>query len=162
VSDGRAGLGRLQVSLRRGLMVAMAAVALGAAGYLIGIPSLGGVTESRESEPAEAIERALERRRIVEAMRKAEDEARRRADVKAAADLVVSGRAYADKGENDRAIQDYDQAIKLDPESANALFLRGVVRRMKGDGRGGDADIAKAKEIRADIVDYWEKRGVRP
>jgi tetratricopeptide (TPR) repeat protein len=161
VSDGRAGLGRLQVSLRTGVMVAMAAVALGAAGYLLGTPRLGGVTASSESEPAAAIERALEQRRIVEAMRKAE-EARQSADMKAAADLVVSGRAYADKGDNDRAIQDYDQAIKLDPESADALFLRGTVKRKKGDVEGGDADIAKAKEIQADIGDYWEKRGVRP
>jgi Tfp pilus assembly protein PilF len=38
---------------------------------------------------------------------------------------IVSGRAYSNKREHDRASQDYDQAIKLDPSLALAFNNRG-------------------------------------
>jgi tetratricopeptide (TPR) repeat protein len=43
------------------------------------------------------------------------------------------GNAYAAKGELDRAIRDYDQAIQHDPKSARTLNNRGVAYRKKGD-----------------------------
>jgi tetratricopeptide (TPR) repeat protein len=57
------------------------------------------------------------------------------------------GNAYGDKGENDRAITDYDQAIRLNPKFAGAFNNRGLARRQKGDAVGGDADIARAKQL---------------
>lgn len=57
------------------------------------------------------------------------------------------GLAYEDKGNYDRAIQDYDQAIRLNPSLVAAFNNRGMVKRMKGDTAGGDADIAKAKQL---------------
>jgi tetratricopeptide (TPR) repeat protein len=57
------------------------------------------------------------------------------------------GNAYGDKGENDRAITDYDQAIRLNPKFAGAFNNRGLARRQKGDTAGGDADIARAKQL---------------
>jgi tetratricopeptide (TPR) repeat protein len=36
------------------------------------------------------------------------------------------GNAYSDKGDNDRAIADYNEAIRLDPKSAVAFNNRGV------------------------------------
>src|SRR6266851_8424920 len=43
------------------------------------------------------------------------------------------GSAYVAKGDTDRAIQDYDQAIKLDPKYANAFNSRGIAYQAKGD-----------------------------
>jgi tetratricopeptide (TPR) repeat protein len=57
------------------------------------------------------------------------------------------GNAYGDKGENDRAITDYDTAIRLNPKFAGAFNNRGLARRQKGDTVGGDADIARAKQL---------------
>ena len=57
------------------------------------------------------------------------------------------GNAYGDKGENDRAINDYDTAIRLNPKFAGAFNNRGLARRQKGDTVGGDADIARAKQL---------------
>jgi len=37
------------------------------------------------------------------------------------------GNAYVRKGQNDRAIQDYDQAIRLNPNFADAFYNRGNV-----------------------------------
>ena len=43
------------------------------------------------------------------------------------------GVAYADKGEYDRAIQDYDEALRLDPSQAVAYNNRGNAYIDKGD-----------------------------
>ena len=42
------------------------------------------------------------------------------------------GSAYSDKGQHDRAIQDYDQAIKLNPSNARAYYNRGIAYSAKG------------------------------
>jgi tetratricopeptide (TPR) repeat protein len=55
------------------------------------------------------------------------------------------------KGQNDRAIQDYDQAIRLKPDFALAFKYRGDAKLKKGDVGGGNADIAKAKQINPKI-----------
>lgn len=57
------------------------------------------------------------------------------------------GGAYLGKGQYDRAIQDYDQAIRLNPQIAQAFYNRGLARQKKGDTSGGDADIAKARQL---------------
>jgi tetratricopeptide (TPR) repeat protein len=57
------------------------------------------------------------------------------------------GTAWGDKGDNDRAVADYSGAIRLNPSSAMALYLRGVAKQKKGDKAGGTADIAAAKRI---------------
>src|SRR4029077_14037182 len=43
------------------------------------------------------------------------------------------GNAYHDKGDMDRAIADYTEAIRLDPKNVNAYGHRGVTYRDKGD-----------------------------
>jgi tetratricopeptide (TPR) repeat protein len=42
------------------------------------------------------------------------------------------GLTYARKGEYDRAIQDYDQAIRLNPKDAKALLYRGIAQFEQG------------------------------
>jgi tetratricopeptide (TPR) repeat protein len=46
--------------------------------------------------------------------------------------FVNRGRAYADKGEPDRAIEDLDQTIRLNPNLAEAFFNRGNAYDSKG------------------------------
>jgi tetratricopeptide (TPR) repeat protein len=55
--------------------------------------------------------------------------------------------AYRAKGNNDRAIADSTQAIRLDPKYAPAYYNRGLAKRAKGDTAGGDADVATAKQL---------------
>ena len=43
------------------------------------------------------------------------------------------GIAYADQGVNDRAIRDYDEAIRLNPSYAHAYYNRGLAHLKKGD-----------------------------
>lgn len=51
------------------------------------------------------------------------------------------GNALQQKGEVDKAIADFDEAIKLEPKSANAYNNRGTVKNEKGDADGAIEDF---------------------
>jgi hypothetical protein len=55
-------------------------------------------------------------------------------------------------GQPDRAILDFGQAIRIDPNLAVAYNGRGLAERAKGDSAGGDADIAKAKQLNPNVT----------
>jgi tetratricopeptide (TPR) repeat protein len=57
------------------------------------------------------------------------------------------GIAYKNKGQYDRAISDYDQAIKLNPKYATAYYNRGWTYKNKGERDKAIADYRKALEI---------------
>ena len=50
-------------------------------------------------------------------------------------------------------IADYAEAFRLDPDDAEALFRRGIARRLNGDKAGGDADVVAARKIDPDLVE---------
>src|SRR5204863_5542401 len=60
------------------------------------------------------------------------------------------GGAYQAKGDNDRAIQDYNQAITLDPKYANAFNSRGVAYQAKGDNDRAILDYDQAIRLEPD------------
>ena len=51
------------------------------------------------------------------------------------------------EGKLDQAIADFDEAIHLDPTSAEAYYSRGVAYRTKGDMDKANSDFAKAKHL---------------
>src|SRR2546423_417950 len=67
------------------------------------------------------------------------------------ATLDTRGFTHLRMGDWDGAIADYNAALRLDPKLASSLYGRGFVRLKTGD-RGGNADIAAAKAIKADIA----------
>jgi tetratricopeptide (TPR) repeat protein len=62
----------------------------------------------------------------------------------------------------DEALADYDAAVNGDPESASALYGRGVAKLRTGDKAGGNKDIAAAKKLDSRIAATYAKRGVTP
>ena len=62
----------------------------------------------------------------------------------------------------DDAVADYDEALKLNPKQAGSLYGRGLAKLKKGDAGGGEADIAAAKAIQADIAEEFARYGVTP
>ena len=56
----------------------------------------------------------------------------------------MRGVAYGELGQHQRAIEDYDKAIQLDPNEASLYNNRGIVYRNLGQGKKSDADKAKA------------------
>jgi Flp pilus assembly protein TadD len=57
------------------------------------------------------------------------------------------GVAHFRKGEPDRALADFGEAIRLDPGFAKAYLARGVVHARKGDDARARADRQKAAEL---------------
>ena len=67
-------------------------------------------------------------------------------DLEAAA-LVDSGYEYNSLGQYERAIQDFDEAIRLNPQNAGAYHNRGIAYGRIGKSIEEERDFAKATEI---------------
>lgn len=66
--------------------------------------------------------------------------------------LLARGDDFSVKGELDRAIVNYDAALKADPVSAEAFNGRGAARRAKGDRRRALADFDAALKLKPDFA----------
>jgi tetratricopeptide (TPR) repeat protein len=75
--------------------------------------------------------------------------------------LDSRGFAHLKSGQLDAAIADYDSVLKHDPKMASSLYGRGVAKLRKGDSSGGNADIAAAKAIQANIAEEFARDGVK-
>ncbi len=70
------------------------------------------------------------------------------------------GLVFLRLGRLDDAISEYSAALKIDPKLAGSLAGRGFAELKKGDGTAGNADIAAAKALQADIVEKFAGYGV--
>jgi tetratricopeptide (TPR) repeat protein len=68
---------------------------------------------------------------------------------------------YLKMGQWDSAIDDYDEALQFNPKLASSLYGRGLAKLKKGDTTGGNADIAAARAIDANIVGDFTRYGVQ-
>jgi len=59
------------------------------------------------------------------------------------------------------AIDDYNEALRIDPKLASSLYGRGLAKLKKGDATGANADIAAARAIEANIVGEFARYGVQ-
>jgi tetratricopeptide (TPR) repeat protein len=60
----------------------------------------------------------------------------------------------------DAAVSDYDGALQMDPKLAFALYGRGLAK-LKNEDASGQADIAAAKALQADIAEEYLRYGIR-
>jgi len=60
----------------------------------------------------------------------------------------------------DAAVSDYDGALLMDPKLAFALYGRGLAK-LKNEDASGQADIAAAKALQADIAEEYLRYGIR-
>jgi len=69
------------------------------------------------------------------------------------------GRAYAYKGDYDRAITEFNRAIQLQPDYAGAYNRRGAAYGFKGDYDRAIADFDKAIQLQPDYAEALSGRG---
>jgi tetratricopeptide (TPR) repeat protein len=72
---------------------------------------------------------------------------------------VIRGAELSNRGEHDRAIADYDQAIGLDPNYAPAYAGRGMAYRAKGDIDRAIADYDQAIRLDPKLAFVYHLRG---
>ena len=66
-----------------------------------------------------------------------------------AVEAVERGIQYLENDEEDRAIECFTEAIRVNPECARAYFLRGHVYSKTGKWAKAERDVAKARRIEA-------------
>jgi tetratricopeptide (TPR) repeat protein len=59
----------------------------------------------------------------------------------------------------DAAVSDYDASLRVDPRLAFALYGRGLAR-LRNEDPAGEADIAAAKALQADIAEEYARYGM--
>ena len=77
-----------------------------------------------------------------------------------AATLDSRGFVFLKLTQFDAAVSDYDAALRVDPKRAFALYGRGLARLKNADA-SGEADIAEAKALQADIAEEYARYGVQ-
>ena len=68
-----------------------------------------------------------------------------------AKELAARGNDYNAKGDLDRAIADYDAALRIEPAFADVLNSRAMAWRAKGDRRKALADLDAALRLKPDF-----------
>ena len=69
------------------------------------------------------------------------------------------GRSYSELGKNERAIEDYDKAIELDPDDDGAYNNRGFSYRRLGQYQRAIEDFDKAIELDPNFAGAYNNRG---
>ena len=70
------------------------------------------------------------------------------------------GLAYAEKGEVDSAIENYNESIQLNPDFADAYNYRGIAYRNKGEIERAIEDHDQAIQIKSDNVLFYNDRSM--
>jgi lipoprotein NlpI len=78
---------------------------------------------------------------------------------KTAQDFSDRGFSREAKGHLDAALQDYDQALAIDPKNVEACYRRGLARQAKGDLDGALSDFSQAIALDPKRANAFSSRG---
>jgi Flp pilus assembly protein TadD len=76
--------------------------------------------------------------------------------------LASRGLVQLRRGEFDRAIKDYDEAVAGRPKTAEYRFARGLAELRAGRQAAGQADIAAATTLQKDVGAHFAAWGLMP
>jgi tetratricopeptide (TPR) repeat protein/predicted aspartyl protease len=72
------------------------------------------------------------------------------------------GMVYLRQGNDDKAIADFNDALKAAPNNARALYGRGVAESRKNKPKESAADIAAAQAIAPQLQERYKRYGIEP
>jgi tetratricopeptide (TPR) repeat protein len=75
--------------------------------------------------------------------------------------LDSSGFVFLKQRKYREAIDAYTRSLAIDPAQAYSLYGRGVAQHLAGNRRAGEADIAAARRLQPQIVEIFERLGVK-
>ncbi|WP_445172538.1 tetratricopeptide repeat protein [Microcoleus sp.] len=75
-----------------------------------------------------------------------------------AEDFLIQGEEKYEKGDNQGAVQAFNQAIKLNPNYTEAYGNRGIARYRLGDKQGAVADFNQALQINPNYANAYNNR----
>ena len=76
--------------------------------------------------------------------------------------LVARGSLRVARKEHDKAVADFDEAVRLDPASAAAFEGRGNAWKAAGNAARAGADLARARELARAPTPLKDEREPRP
>jgi tetratricopeptide (TPR) repeat protein len=78
-----------------------------------------------------------------------------------AGDLHSRSLVYFRMGRFEDALADIDAAFKIQPETGDFYYLRGIIRSWTGDAAGSAQDIADAKYIDEEVPEIYDMMGIK-
>jgi tetratricopeptide (TPR) repeat protein len=72
------------------------------------------------------------------------------------------GMVHLRQGDYDKAIGDFNDALKLQPKDALALYGRGVAESRKNQSGAASADIAAARDLQPKLAERYQRFGIAP
>lgn len=76
--------------------------------------------------------------------------------------LDSRGLVHLRLGQNDAAIDDYDEALRRRPKTDWSLYGRGLAKQRMGQRAEGDADIAAALALNPGMSAEFKRYGIIP
>ncbi len=71
---------------------------------------------------------------------------------------MARGSAYLKRAEAEKAVKDFDHAVKQDRSDARASHLRGLARELSGDDEGALSDITQAIALNPEYGAAYQSR----
>jgi tetratricopeptide (TPR) repeat protein/predicted aspartyl protease len=76
--------------------------------------------------------------------------------------FVNRGLVRLRQGDYDKAIADFNDALKITPKNARALYARAVAESRKHNQKGSESDLEAARQIAPRIAEQFEHYGIVP
>ena len=76
--------------------------------------------------------------------------------------FVSRGLVRLRQGDYDKAIADFNDALKIMPKNARALYARAVAESRKNDKKESQTDLEAARQIAPRVAEKFERYGIVP
>jgi tetratricopeptide (TPR) repeat protein/predicted aspartyl protease len=76
--------------------------------------------------------------------------------------FVSRGLVRLRQGDYDKAIADFNDALKIMPKNARALYARAVAESRQNNKKGSETDLEAARQIAPQVAEKFERHGIVP